>query len=73
MQGVALAARSLAFDDVHGRPLTYARRYALFTLVGIAGEDDLDAPGLCAPVPAMNSSRPGGTEVRGSMKRRDLS
>src|SRR6478672_9627117 len=26
--------------------LTYARRYALFTLVGIAGEDDLDAPGL---------------------------
>ena len=24
--------------------LTYARRYALFTLVGIAGEDDLDAP-----------------------------
>src|SRR5262249_12307171 len=26
--------------------LTYARRYALFTLVGIAGEDDLDAPNL---------------------------
>src|SRR6516162_4388895 len=26
----------------------YARRYALFTLVGIAGEDDLDAPDLCA-------------------------
>src|SRR3954465_4935092 len=25
----------------------YARRYALFTLVGIAGEDDLDAPDLC--------------------------
>ena len=25
---------------------TYARRYALFTLVGIAGEDDLDAPDL---------------------------
>src|SRR5262249_29278755 len=24
-----------------------ARRYALFTLVGIAGEDDLDAPDLC--------------------------
>jgi len=24
--------------------LTYARRYALFTMVGIAGEDDLDAP-----------------------------
>jgi hypothetical protein len=30
-----------------GAALTYARRYALFTLVGIAGEDDLDAPDLC--------------------------
>jgi hypothetical protein len=30
-----------------GAALTYARRYALFTLVGIAGEDDLDAPNLC--------------------------
>src|SRR6266436_3754186 len=35
-----------------GAALTYARRYALFTLVGIAGEDDMDAPDLCAPVPA---------------------
>jgi hypothetical protein len=32
-----------------GTALTYARRYALFTLVGIAGEDDLDAPDLTAP------------------------
>src|SRR5271167_5201903 len=32
-----------------GAALTYARRYALFTLVGIAGEDDLDAPDLKAP------------------------
>ena len=32
-----------------GAALTYARRYALFTLVGIAGEDDLDAPDLMAP------------------------
>src|ERR1700726_854571 len=31
-----------------GAALTYARRYALFTLVGIAGEDDLDAPDLDA-------------------------
>jgi hypothetical protein len=31
-----------------GAALTYARRYALFTLVGIAGEDDLDAPDLPA-------------------------
>ena len=29
-----------------GAALTYARRYALFTLVGIAGQDDLDAPDL---------------------------
>ena len=29
-----------------GAALTYARRYALFTLVGIAGEEDLDAPDL---------------------------
>jgi hypothetical protein len=32
-----------------GAALTYARRYALFTLVGIAGEDDLDAPDLASP------------------------
>ena len=32
-----------------GAALTYARRYTLFTLVGIAGEDDLDAPDLIAP------------------------
>src|SRR3954449_6605980 len=32
-----------------GAALTYARRYALFTLVGIAGEDDLDAPDLALP------------------------
>src|SRR5215831_15090177 len=34
-----------------GAALTYARRYALFTLVGIAGEDDLDAPDLTDPTP----------------------
>jgi hypothetical protein len=32
-----------------GAALTYARRYALFTLVGIAGEDDIDAPDLDTP------------------------
>src|ERR1700735_4201799 len=35
-----------------GAALTYARRYALFALAGIAGEDDLDAPDLNAPEPA---------------------
>jgi hypothetical protein len=29
-----------------GAALTYARRYCLFTMVGLAGEDDLDAPDL---------------------------
>src|ERR1700733_1189247 len=37
-----------------GAALTYARRYALFTLVGIAGEDALDAPDL--PVTNQNGS-----------------
>jgi hypothetical protein len=32
-----------------GAALTYARRYVLFNLVGIAGEDDMDAPDLGAP------------------------
>jgi hypothetical protein len=46
-----------------GAALTYARRYALFTLVGIAGEDDLDAPDLVAPTPqtvdkSANADRP---------------
>ena len=35
-----------------GAALTYARRYALFTLVGIAGEDDLDGPDLSAKTEA---------------------
>jgi hypothetical protein len=36
-----------------GAALTYARRYALFTLVGIAGEDDLDASNLCEGPPSL--------------------
>ncbi len=39
-----------------GAALTYARRYALFTLVGIAGEDDLDAPDLVAPANQQSGS-----------------
>ena len=47
-----------------GAALTYARRYALFTLVGIAGEEDLDAPDLAGqPIEisgrAGNGSAPG--------------
>src|SRR5260370_13537885 len=40
-----------------GAALTYARRYRLFTLVGIAGEDDLDAPALAA-TPKARSKQP---------------
>jgi hypothetical protein len=40
------ALSEMATSRRMGAALTYARRYALFTLVGIAGEDDLDAPDL---------------------------
>jgi ERF superfamily len=43
-----------------GAALTYARRYALFALVGIAGEDDLDAPDI------LNERSPGKITVRPS-------
>jgi ERF superfamily len=55
-----------------GAALTYARRYALFTLVGIAGEDDLDAPDLCDGPPSPSASalgssvRPTHDQPRGS-------
>jgi len=40
-----------------GAALTYARRYALFALVGIAGEDDLDAPDIpTEPAPVFSAS-----------------
>jgi len=54
-----------------GAALTYARRYALFTLVGIAGEDDLDAPDLCQgprsllPSAVERSFKPKGTPGNG--------
>jgi hypothetical protein len=41
-----------------GAALTYARRYALFTLVGIAGEDDLDAPDLPTAELSLEVQRP---------------
>lgn len=42
-----------------GAALTYARRYALFALVGLAGEDDLDAPDTSIePTPSVSAGRP---------------
>jgi ERF superfamily len=52
-----------------GAALTYARRYALFTLVGIAGEDDVDAPDLLpAGNPSVSKDGPGrvAQDARGS-------
>jgi len=60
-----------------GAALTYARRYALFTLVGIAGEDDLDAPDICVPAsttgPVLDglqfpSQTQGNRKIRGAAK-----
>jgi ERF superfamily len=48
-----------------GAALTYARRYALFTLVGIAGEDDLDTPDLNLRVEAI-SKREGPAKGNGA-------
>ncbi|MET4279819.1 MULTISPECIES: ERF family protein [unclassified Bradyrhizobium] len=42
------AAKDVEAPHRMGAALTYARRYALFALVGIAGEDDLDAPDALA-------------------------
>jgi hypothetical protein len=51
-----------------GAALSYARRYALFALVGIAGEDDLDAPNLLSePSPTVHTDPdtvPGGQNGR---------
>jgi hypothetical protein len=51
-----------------GAALTYARRYALFTLVGIAGEDDLDAPDLVSS-PASSSNTNGAGQEAGQASR----
>jgi hypothetical protein len=56
-----------------GAALTYARRYALFALVGIAGEDDLDAPDLVAGPPAAAEPQtapiPRGKPAKGMLNR----
>src|SRR5215207_7011310 len=54
----------LSQPKLMGAALTYARRYGLFTLVGLAGEDDLDAPDL--PVQVLDSARPTMPEASGA-------
>src|SRR5258706_7678553 len=60
----------MAMPHRMGAALTYARRYALFALVGIAGEDDLDAPDILAEpapdtpdaiTPSTSRNRPNGS------------
>src|SRR3954452_4212266 len=53
------ATSETAIPHRMGAALTYARRYALFTLVGIAGEDDLDAPDLNGGLDPVGTTRPG--------------
>ena len=54
-----------------GAALTYARRYCLFSLVGIAGEDDVDAPDLPAFIPNQGeSARPAVNDERQQRKSR---
>ncbi|MET4368494.1 hypothetical protein ABIA99_001173 [Bradyrhizobium sp. LB12.1] len=59
-----------------GAALTYARRYALFALVGIAGEDDLDAPEAVAGPPVATEpqavSGPKGKPPKGVLNRRPV-
>lgn len=56
-----------------GAALTYARRYALFALVGIAGEDDLDAPDVAAGPPTAPQPQTGpgpkGRPPKGTLNR----
>lgn len=63
-----------------GAALTYARRYALFALVGIAGEDDLDAPDIvmgpvsppASPPPHPAGSQPSRRPANGTLHRTPL-
>jgi len=53
------AAKDTEAPHRMGAALTYARRYALFALVGIAGEDDLDAPDAIGSPSAATEPRAG--------------
>jgi hypothetical protein len=60
------AIAEIANPQRMGAALTYARRYALFTLVGIAGEDDLDCPDFQGALgPALGQANPEVTSQAG--------
>ncbi len=56
-----------------GAALTYARRYGLFTLVGIAGEDDFDAPDLIGPPQPTSGRERGPNRGNGRLDSKSLS
>lgn len=58
------ATRDVEAPHRMGAALTYARRYALFALVGIAGEDDLDAPDTVAGPPGAELQVPLGAKAK---------
>ena len=61
--------------DTHqkmGSAMTYARRYALFSIVGVAGEDDDDGNAASAPTPpkpAKKMAEPGFTPEQSATER----
>jgi hypothetical protein len=59
----------MAAPQAMGAALTYARRYGLFTLVGLAGEDDLDAPAVSPEREADGRAGTGPAGEAGSMLR----
>ncbi|MCP1756899.1 ERF family protein [Bradyrhizobium elkanii] len=58
------AAKDTEAPHRMGAALTYARRYALFALVGIAGEDDLDAPDAVGGLEALATQAPPGAKAK---------
>ncbi|MBR1171384.1 ERF family protein [Bradyrhizobium liaoningense] len=58
------AAKEVEAPHRMGAALTYARRYALFALVGISGEDDLDAPDAPATAPGAEPRAPFGATTK---------
>ncbi|MGY3423932.1 hypothetical protein ACVWZW_004407 [Bradyrhizobium sp. F1.13.4] len=62
------AAKDVEAPHRMGAALTYARRYALFALVGIAGEDDLDAPDALAGPGAGRSRKPLSAQKRSGLR-----
>jgi len=65
------AISGTATPHLMGAALTYARRYALFTLVGIAGEDDLDAPDLLSHAAAFKNKNERLNGVQGQPVQQD--